>query len=586
MSGLLHKKQPGFLGCFFCLDPETVPPANPAVVAKAAVKRLPRGALLGLCAVYVLAGFLGREGWKSADMVAMGFMSELAAYRTDWWQPTLVGIASEHKALIPYWLGAWMIQLAPNQEAALWLIRLPFAVLLAVAMSGTWYGTYYLAKSPRAQPVAFAFGGQAGPSDYARTVADGGLLALIACLGLAQLGHETTPALAQLGFMGLYFYGVSALPYGWRLAGPATLLGQIGLSLSGAPTLAILYGAGCLLLGAPNRTSTEGVWSAHAARRNATATLFFGCILSAVIATSLNLWQWSVIAPAALWIDWNGYFQLLVWFTWPAWPLALWAVWRWRGQISSRHIALPLWLMAVTLFATLFTGSSDRTLLLGLPALASLAAFALPTLQRQIASLIDWFTLLFFSGCGLIVWVVWVAMQTGFPSAPAANVARLAPGFEPQFSLTLLLLAMAATTCWAALVRWRTHRHRAALWKSLVLPAGGAAWCWALVMTLWLPLLDYTQGYSVLTSRVALQLDTPGCAEVQGLGADQIAAIDWAMDRELVSVGTLVQCKWLLAQANPDGDVPPTVDATVWAAKALVRHPADASNAVWVMQRR
>nr|MDH4481591.1 hypothetical protein [Rhodoferax sp.] len=436
-----------------------MPPANPAVVAKAAVKRLPRGALLGLCAVYVLAGFLGREGWKSADMVAMGFMSELAAYRTDWWQPTLVGIASEHKALIPYWLGAWMIQLAPNQEAALWLIRLPFAVLLAVAMSGTWYGTYYLAKSPRAQPVAFAFGGQAGPSDYARTVADGGLLALIACLGLAQLGHETTPALAQLGFMGLYFYGVSALPYGWRLAGPATLLGQIGLSLSGAPTLAILYGAGCLLLGAPNRTSTEGVWSAHAARRNATATLFFGCILSAVIATSLNLWQWSVIAPAALWIDWNGYFQLLVWFTWPAWPLALWAVWRWRGQISSRHIALPLWLMAVTLFATLFTGSSDRTLLLGLPALASLAAFALPTLQRQIASLIDWFTLLFFSGCGLIVWVVWVAMQTGFPSAPAANVARLAPGFEPQFSLTLLLLAMAATTCWAALVRWRTHRH-------------------------------------------------------------------------------------------------------------------------------
>ena len=83
--------------------------SNPAVVAQAAVKRLPRAALLGLCVVYVLAGFLGRDGWKNADMASMGFMLELAANRTDWWQPTLVGIASEQNALFPYWLGAWMI---------------------------------------------------------------------------------------------------------------------------------------------------------------------------------------------------------------------------------------------------------------------------------------------------------------------------------------------------------------------------------------------------------------------------------------------------------------------------------------------
>ena len=536
--------------------------------------------------MYVLAGFSGRGGWKSEDMAAMGFMLELAANRADWWHPTLAGLASEHNALLPYWLGAWMVQLAPSQEVALWLIRIPFALLLVLAMSGTWYGTYYLAKSPRAQPVAFAFGGQARPGDYARTVADGGLLALIACLGLPQLGHETTPALAQLGFMGLYFYGVSALPYGWRLAGPATLFGQVGLTLSGAPILAILYGAGGLLFGGPIRAAGEGGWNINANRRNATATLVLGCIVSAVIATSSHLWRWTLVAPPALWLDWNGYFQLLVWFTWPAWPLALWAIWRWRRQVGSRHIALPLWLLGVTLIATLFNESSDRTLLLGLPAIASLAAFALPTLQRQMASLIDWFTLLFFSGCGLIVWVVWLAMQTGVPSQPAANVARLAPGFQAQFSIMPMVLALAATTCWAALVRWRTYRHRAALWKSLVLPAGGAAWCWALVMTLWLPLLDYTQGYSVLTREVTLQMDTPGCAEVQGLGADQIAALGWASSRPLVSVGTLVRCKWLLAQGNANGDVPLTVDTSAWAAKALIRHPADASNAVWVMERR
>jgi hypothetical protein len=87
----------------------------------------------------------------------------------------------------------------------------------------------------------------------------------------------------------------------------------------------------------------------------------------------------------------------------------------------------------VTLGATLMMGSSDRTLLLALPAIASLAAFALPTLKRQMASLVDWFTLLFFSFCGLTIWVVWLAMHTGFPPQAAANVARLAPGFVSQF---------------------------------------------------------------------------------------------------------------------------------------------------------
>jgi hypothetical protein len=310
------------------------------------------------------------------------------------------------------------------------------------------------------------------------------------------------------------------------------------------------------------------------------------CLYGAALATVLRLWQWKIISPHALWIDWNGYAQLLVWFTWPAWPLAGWALIRWRKHISSRHVALPLWLLCVTLVATLFTGSSDRNLLLALPAIASLAAFALPTLQRQMASLVDWFTLLFFSGCGFTIWVVWLAMQTGFPSQPAANVARLAPGFVPEFSGLALLLALAATGFWAALVRWRTSRQRAALWKSLALPAGGAAWCWLLLMTLWLPLLDYTQGYTSFVRGIKEHIDKPGCVEVQGLGTSQIAALQWYGQLPLVGAGSLVRCTWLLASPAASGEVPPTVDRSVWNAKTLLQHPADGGDAVWLMQRR
>lgn len=558
---------------------------TPAVVTQAAVKRLPRVALLGLCIAYVLAGFIGREGWKSADMTALGFMAELAAGHSNWWHPTLLGIASEYDALLPYWLGAWMIQLSPGADWNLWLVRLPFGVLLALALMSTWYGTYYLAKSPQAQPVVFAFGGQAQPNDYARTVADGALLALIACLGLAQLGHETTPALAQLGFAGLFFYGVCALPFHPRRAGPAAVFGLAGLTLSGAPTLACLFGLGCAAITAYS-PGTERNSSAQIRNRRDSLTLLMACIYSAAMATSLHLWHWNITPPQALWIDWNGYLQLLVWFLWPAWPLAGWALIRWRKHVANRHIALPLWLVLVTLGATLMMGSSDRTLLLALPAIASLAAFSLPTLQRQMASLVDWFTLLFFSACGLTIWVVWLAMHTGFPPQPAANVMRIAPGFVPQFSVLELFFALAATGFWLALVRWRTSRQRAALWKSLALPAGGAVWCWTLLSTLWLPLLDYTQGYASVVRTVSHEIDKPGCIEVRGLETGPIAALQWDGHLALVQGGSLAACSWLLSSADSNGQVPATVDASTWLPKSLIKHPADAGDLMWLLQRR
>ena len=122
----------------------------------------------------------------------------------------------------------------------------------------------------------------------------------------------------------------------------------------------------------------------------------------------------------------------LVWFTWPAWPLALWTLWRWRRRLLSRHIVVSARCVAVALGACIAMGGSDRALMLGLPPLAVLAAFALPTLQRSTAAAIDWFSVFFFSIAALTIWVIYVSMQTGIPAKPAANVARLAPGYRDR----------------------------------------------------------------------------------------------------------------------------------------------------------
>ncbi len=133
---------------------------TPAIVAQGAVRRLPRLALLLLCMAYVLPGFFGRAPWKGADITAFGYMAELAHGHTQWLAPQLLGLAPEVDALLPYWLGAWAMQLAPTWLASDFAARIPFGLLLTLALVATWYGTYYLARNTEAQPVAFAFGGE------------------------------------------------------------------------------------------------------------------------------------------------------------------------------------------------------------------------------------------------------------------------------------------------------------------------------------------------------------------------------------------------------------------------------------------
>ncbi len=571
---------------------------SPAILAQSAVRRLPRAALLLFCLAYVLPGFFGRAPWKNEDIAAFGVMREMASSASNWLAPQLLGQATGFDALAPYWLGAIAIKCLPFLDPA-FAARIPFMLLLAFSLLATWYAVYYLARSPQAQPVAFAFGGEAKPTDYARAVADAGVLALIACLGLAQLSHETTPALAQLGFTALVFYAMAASPYrsATKLFGPSLglFIGLAGLALSGAPALALLYGIGGALVewahirwGSKQRSDVFG--SANRQQSWQWVLLILG-ITAAVCALGvwLDLWRWRIHFPGTgeqtAWTDWRKLGRLLVWFTWPAWPLALWTLWRWRRQLASRHVALPLWFTAMSVAATLTTPAADRSLLLSLPPLAALAAFALPTLKRSVASLIDWFTLIFFTSCGIIIWVVWIAMQTGVPRQPAANVARLAPGFEPSFSWFAFLVALLATLAWAWLVKWRAGAHRAAIWKSLVLPAGGATLCWLLLMTLWLPLLDYARSYAPLSRQIAKLVDRNACVEIYGIGSAQAAAFQYHGQLELRQATERAACPYLIVDADVQSALSNKVNLPDWAFLATVRRPTDKNENILLFKR-
>jgi hypothetical protein len=432
-----------------------------------------------------------------------------------------------------------------------------------------------LARTEAAQPVAFAFGGEADPVAYARAMADGGLLALMATLGLLQLGHETTPELAQLFSVSLVLYGLAAAPFRHWRSRVAIVTGLPLLAACGAPSMALVVGGGgwlVCLLSRQNPVRTFSRWVLAAA------------LLSALVGWELGAWRWRAVGVAPL--DLPLLARQWLWFLWPAWPLALWTLWRWRKQLLYRHISVPLLLVAVALVSSVVMGSSDRALMLGLPALAVLAAFALPTLKRSASAAGDWFSMFFFTLCALTIWVIYASLHLGVPAKPAANVARLAPGFESQFSLPALLVALAGTLAWVAVVRWRTGRHREALWKSLVLPAGGVALCWLLLMTLWLPMLDYARSARPFVTRLSAHVPRDVCIAAPGMAPPTVAALEvfgrWRVDARADAV-TASGCEFLLSatrskalQSAPRG----------WVTVAEVRRPTDRDEVTQVFRRQ
>lgn len=552
------------------------PLPRPALVSRQAAARLPRAALLLFCAAYVLPGLFGREPWKQADITAFGYMAAIARGDTGWLAPRLAGLAAEG-GLLPYWIGAAAIRLLGGWIDPALAARLPFALLLVGVLAATWYTCYHLARTEAAQPLPFPFGGEASTVDYSRAIADGAVLATIATLGLLQLGHETTPELVQLFAVSLVLYALAASPYRGSAPKWTVLAGLAALAASAAPTVALLLGiAGTVICARsayqPTRAFVPWVAAATA--------------VAAALAVALDAWSWRYV-PHVDWVDVRGTLRLLAWFTWPTLPLAAWTLWRWRGHLANRHISVPATVVAVGIGTSVAMSGSDRALLLSVPGLAVLAAFALPTLRRSSSAAIDWFSVFFFSIAAIVIWVVYVGFQTGVPAQPAANVRRLAPGFVASFSWVELAAAILATLAWLWLVAWRTGRNRHPLWKSVVLPAAGVALCWTLLMTLWLPLLDHVRSHKPLVDRlVPLLAGTRSCIWAPQVPRSLLAALDHAQPRTLVGTAGPsdgVRCgtrlEWVGRQQRA------AVVSPEWERVGEVRHPSDRDNRVFVYRR-
>ncbi|GJH11758.1 glycosyltransferase family 39 protein [Caballeronia novacaledonica] len=535
-----------------------------------ATSALPRWLLLAICIIYASFGLFGRDPWKNEDAAGFGVMWTMAnGDARDWLLPNLVGKAPTADGPLMYWLGASAIRLLSPWVDASNASRIVTGLLFCLACAFVWYSAYLLGRRDEAQPFKYAFGGEPEPRDYGRTLADGALLILLACFGLAERGHETTPQLAQFAGTAMLLYGlVRSLDkpiHGGLVWGVA--IGVVGLSSSPVLVFALLL---CTL------AMTIIVKQVRAA-----PLLIFGLPVAIVL---IAAW----VLPTLHYFPDDGEWWLRQWwrnsfsffsgtpgaifgyaiknlplFTWPAWPLAVWAFVSWGGMRRSPHVGVPLSIIGPLLvLVVLQAHETNRLFMLLLPPLSVLATFALPTLKRGAINAIDWFAMLSFTIIGSLVWLVWTAGMFGFPASMARNLARLAPGFHPEFKLISFACAVAVTVCWFLLARWRLARHPKVLWRSVVLSSAGTTLMWVLLMTLWLPVVNYSRTYRDVAEQIADHLPPDyTCISPVRLGDAQIATfayfggMHFAFDED---------CDVILRQDPADYGEPSSMSAFQW----------------------
>jgi len=222
------------------------------------------------------------------------------------------------------------------------------------------------------------------------------------------------------------------------------------------------------------------------------------------------------------------YAYTIIWYAFPALPLAGWAIWdahRHRNGIGTEAaLQMPLVLCVVTI-SVLAVAADARELYL-MPVLLPLALMAAVGTDRlpaaattHLARLGKWS----FGIAALVLWLGWLTLMTGAPAAFASALATYRPGFVARISWPALVSALVATALWILLTWPRAATAR----RALVQWIGGITLCGVLIGALWLPYLDAGKSYRSMIMSLLKSMPDVNCVASRNLGEPQRALLHY-----------------------------------------------------------
>ncbi|MDR1709812.1 MAG: glycosyltransferase family 39 protein, partial [Candidatus Accumulibacter sp.] len=494
--------------------------------------------LTALLVIYIFTGLIGHDPWKHDDAISIGVAHDIVEHG-NWLLLQLAGRPYPDAPLY-YWLaagaGRLFSPLMPFHDAVrmvsglFTLLSLEFILLAAREL----HGRQFAAAAP---------------------------LILAGSIGFLFHAHEAQPMLVALTAHTAAYWALALLPRRpRRAAGVFAAAFAAGFLANGLlPVLTLLPALAVAVCKADDaRRQARALFIALAAAALPCAGWLVAVYLaSPEYLASFFRAEWAALAPQAnAPANLARYAGLLLWYAWPALPLAGWSLWRARQRLGAPGVALPaLAFLAAFLVLALFTSMRSATALLLLPPLVLLAAAGVGALRRGAANAFDWFGMLVFSFLACIVWIGWSALVFGWPERLARQAVRLEPGFVGAFGAPAFAFALVCTGIWF----WMIVTSPRSPMRGIMHWMAGLTLFWLLLASLWMPWIDYGKTFRGVSASLRGALPAKvNCIVGGGLPLSFLASLDYFEGLRAVPRKSehAAACSWLLVQGSrldPDG---------------------------------
>ena len=263
-------------------------------------------------------------------------------------------------------------------------------------------------------------------------------------------------------------------------------------------------------------------------------------------------------------LGWSAWYYLknLLWFAFPALPLAVWSFSRGQWKQQDWGVLAGVWLTLLGVLLCVEPIQYQDNLIWLLPPLALLGAAKLDSLRRGAAAFLNWFGIMTFGLFALFLWLGFLAMNFGFPAKLAERAAYFSPYFVPDIDTMPMLVASLFTPLWL----WAITRKHVKGRQAVTNWAAGMTLVWALLMTLFLPWLDAAKSYRPVVEHMQAALPTDFAAQqacIQIEPAAKTIRLAWGEYSDLPLRLNDRTCRYRLIQTHKQAN-PPEGWQTVW----------------------
>lgn len=506
--------------------------------------------LLLLCAIWIVLGLIGHAPWKPLESTSINIVKN---------------ILGGGSILAPLVSG----ESFPSNSPLYYLSAAASAKLLSPLLSihdgARLFNTIWLA-------ILLLMVGMTSRELWTRGVGRHATFIMIGTIGLILSAHSLSAEIANLTCLATGFYALAlSKRRPWRASALlGTALGIGFLSFGVMPALILLSTAFILPL-------IFKIWRTKSFAKFLSLAIL---IAAPIILTWILLLQHYYPAMLLGWWQFNlnnfnqlnhlYFLRILIWYAWPALPLALIGLWSYRQQLLNKpkfHLMISFFICSL-FFLGFGASSKDINALPLLLPLVALGAGSVEHLKRGTAAALNWFGVMLFGLVGVLIWLGWLAMLTGYPAKIKERMQFLSGAYETDFNWLSFLIALVITIIWmfVCMRAKQTNKSTVTNW------AVGMTFGWGLLMTLWLPLIDSAKSYhTVFLSMNKVLPKTYNCMNSLDVGQPQGLLLNYYTNIQLQPFETTQQLNcdfYLLQDVKGEGKMQPGQEwKQIWSGK-------------------